>query len=117
MPKTIPEILLSGEYVQVDLLLAVPLSTDQRLWIRPTWRGYAPVDAIPVCTVRNQPVGLEFSIAAQFLATEGLWQIAAVAVSYQGGLLFVAPMDQSSYATSITPFPIKVRGLINSVLP
>jgi hypothetical protein len=116
MADTIPAILASGNYVQVDLLIALPRSTDQNLWVKPSWRGYRPVDAIPVVRVQEMPIGLEFSIEAQFLPSEGIWQIAAVAVSYQGGLLFVAPMEQNALAISTSPLPIKIRGLINSVI-
>jgi hypothetical protein len=113
---TIPEILASGAWLEVDVLMSVPSTSTSAAFAKPTWTGYRSQLARASVQVNSLPAGLAFRIVCQFLAAGGIWPIAAAAVSYQGQLLFVAPLDSPSYCTPQTPFPLSITGIINGVI-
>lgn len=116
MSRTIADIIISGERLNVDLLLAIPRNSSLGVWVTPGWRGYASVFGYPIVKSRDREIGLAFEIACQFLPTEGIWPIEAAGVTFDGSIIMVAPFLPSATCTSITPFPVVIRGILNAVL-
>lgn len=116
MASTIGEIIASGATLEIDLLIAVPSNSDKSGFAKPSWTGYRSQMAAASVRANTLPAGLAFRINCQFLAFWGVWQIAAVAVSYQGNLLFIAPLNATKFCTPQTPFPVEINGLINGVI-
>lgn len=115
MPNALVDILTQGKAVDVDLLSVLPASTSSLTWQTPNWPGYAPKSALPLVVARELPGGLAFSIDVLFRASQGVWPVAAVGVSYQGSTLFVAPFEQTQYFASDLDFPVRITGLVNPV--
>lgn len=116
MSRTLAEIIASGDPLEVDILQVVPANSSRAGWAVPGWQGYRSVVAYPVVDKNSLPAGLAFRLNCQFLAKSGAWPIAAVAVSYQGSILFFAPLENPNYCTPQTPFPVEIHGLVNGVL-
>ena len=116
MELTIPEILASGALLEIDVLMSVPATSDRAAFAKPTWTGYRSQLAPASVQANSLPAGMVFRIVCQFLASGGVWPIAAAAVSYQGQLLFIATLDSPSFCTPQTPFPLSITGIINGVI-
>lgn len=116
MPLTISEILASGRLLEIDVLLSVPTTSNSADFAKPTWTGYRSQLAPASVQANSLPAGMAFRIVCQFLASGGIWPIAAAAVYYQGQLLFVAPLDSPSFCTPQTPFRLSITGIISGVI-
>jgi hypothetical protein len=101
-PPSTYEIFISGEQVELDLIVKPPANSDPDLWLVPTWSGYATAFLVPV-PLGEQDGQAEFRLVWPTLLTYaqvlGLW---GVAVSWRGFGLFAWPIDPDQPAGTLT---------------
>jgi hypothetical protein len=89
--QTLYDALAANPTIQVDLLSAIPASSDRSTWSLAPWSGYLPQTTTLLTQAVGGPVnGLCWDFTIDFFVPSGSWPINAVALSLAGIAFAVA---------------------------
>lgn len=107
---------VSQPTVQVDWLTEFPVSTDPSTWVFPSYSGYGPNFFPLVCELTQSPNGAYFEVGGDWYLPLGTWHLAALAVSYRGNVLCIAPWNPEIDVGGGGLWPFQIKGSVQAVL-
>ena len=116
MPRTLAEILASGELLDLDWLAVEPASTDPASWQLVQGSPYRRGQGVPEIIGNLDQGGFAFNIRGLLPPQGDPVTITHIGISYQGSALFVSPIANPSVFPGDDFKNIIVSGTCNPVL-